>query len=136
PKPDQYVAVDTVVRPVTHTAETAVKSASTNGARSPVCVAAGSESRAATTATIPAKTSSASRAGDWRARWSTTSRSPPSSLWGHRPAVVTLTGTPCQNPGRATVKHAQAPAPVERGPPGVRLRGGSSHGTAPPGPHP
>jgi hypothetical protein len=64
PKEDQYTPVGTVVRPVTHTAEVAVNRASMNGARSPLAVAAGRLSRAVKMRITPAKTVSASRAGD------------------------------------------------------------------------
>ena len=64
PKVDQCVAVSTVVRPVTQTAETAVKSASTRGVRSCSTVAIGSDSRPVTARIIAVKTARARRAGE------------------------------------------------------------------------
>ncbi len=74
PKPDQYVAVSTVTSPVTQTADTAVNSASTNGARWPLAVATGSESRPVTRTMTLAKTVIASRAGELRPTSSTRAR--------------------------------------------------------------
>ncbi len=64
----------TTTRPVTHTADVAVKNASTNGADRPLAVAQGAMSRAVKTAMTAANTVTASRAGDCRARRSTISR--------------------------------------------------------------
>src|SRR5690606_39498378 len=68
-----------------------MNSASTKGARSPSVVAAGSESRAVSTAMTPRNTSSVSRAGDWRAIASiasrTADRAPGSSLATSSPLV-------------------------------------------------
>src|SRR5690606_26740476 len=50
PQVDQYSPVGTVVRPVTDTAETAVNTASTKGARCPLAGATGRVTRAANTA--------------------------------------------------------------------------------------
>lgn len=79
PSPDQYVAVSTVVRPVPHTAETAVNSASTSGARAPDAVAAGIESSPVNRVMTRANTVSARRAGEDRAtsasEWSSRRRS-------------------------------------------------------------
>jgi len=67
PKGDQYDAVSTVVRPVTHTADTAVKSTSTKGADSSEAEAIGSMSSAVMTPMISANVLRASRAGEYRA---------------------------------------------------------------------
>src|SRR5690554_1765263 len=96
PQVDQYSPVGTVVRPVTDTAETDVNTASTKGARCPLAVATGRESRATNTAMIPPNAVTARRAGAVRARRSTKSRGPQStassvrdmpSLFHHGPCV-------------------------------------------------
>lgn len=63
----------TTVRPVTQTAEVEVKTASTRGAGLPVVVAIGKESSSVITRMITANTSTTSRAGEVRARWSSDS---------------------------------------------------------------
>ena len=63
PSPDQYVAVSTVVRPVTQTADAAVNNASTNGARWPDAVACGRDSSAENSPMTRANTDRARRAG-------------------------------------------------------------------------
>ncbi len=75
PNPDQYCAVSTVTRPVTHTADTAVKTASGRAGEASPSRATGSDSKAVNTATMPAKAVSASRAGEERATSSMLSRS-------------------------------------------------------------
>ena len=75
PKIDQWVAVSTVVSPVTHTAETAVKKTSTKATGSSSAAAKGRLSRAVTMTMMMLKTARASRAGELRACRSTHSRS-------------------------------------------------------------
>ncbi len=64
PNGDQYVPMLTVDSPVTQIVETAVKSASANGADCPLAVEAGSDSRAVKMRISVAKTRTAKRAGD------------------------------------------------------------------------
>ena len=64
PKGDQYVAVSTTVKPVTQTAEIAVKRISMKGARSVEAVAMGSARSEVIKAMSMTKTINASRAGE------------------------------------------------------------------------
>src|SRR5665811_1222968 len=98
PKPDQYVPVGTVVRPVMHTADVAVKNASAKGAWWPSAVAGGLESNAVNTVTMPAKAVRVSWAGECRATlsilWRATSsgaRQRIDNVARHSPAQLTLT---------------------------------------------
>ena len=63
PNGDQYVAVSTVVRPVTHTAETVVKAAVSTGGRVGPGVEYGSESRTVPTTIAARNASGTMRAG-------------------------------------------------------------------------
>ena len=63
PNGDQYVAVSTVVRPVTHTADTLVKAAVRTGGRVGPGVDIGSESSAVPTMTAARNASGTTRAG-------------------------------------------------------------------------
>ena len=74
PKEDHCVAVSTVVRPVTHTADTAVNNTSTNDAGRPVAEENGKSNSSVMIIAIVANTAIARRAGDVRARCSTHSR--------------------------------------------------------------
>lgn len=64
PAVDQWVAVSTVVRPVTDTAEVAVKTASCRWAGTPEAVAHGINRSTVKTAIAPANARSADRAGE------------------------------------------------------------------------
>ena len=75
PKKDQWTAVDTTVRPVTQTAETAVKSAWWIGVKSPVAEAAGSASSPVNRTITTTNALRASRAGEVLAMSSMKSRS-------------------------------------------------------------
>ena len=65
PSPDQWPAVSTTVRPLTQTAEAAVKSAMSGVAPPGPCVAAGMESIAAPT-TLAARNAAATYCAGWR----------------------------------------------------------------------
>src|SRR5665648_850743 len=114
PKPDQYVPVGTVVRPVMHTADVAVKNASAKVAWWPSAVAWGLESNAVNTVTMPAKAVRVSRAGECRATSSIRSRAT-SSGRGTSIRTSRSTGQP------VTLWHSAQASRVGRSPRDVRL---------------
>ena len=74
PKKDQCTAVDTTVRPVTQTADTAVNMAWCSGVKSPVAEDTGRDSRAVNTRITTPNADSARRAGEVLAMLSMKSR--------------------------------------------------------------
>ena len=74
PKKDQCTAVETTVKPVTQTADTAVKRASSRGVGCPVAEATGKDNKAVKTRITTAKAVSARRAGELLAMPSMKSR--------------------------------------------------------------
>ena len=94
PKKDQCTAVDTTVRPVTQTADTAVKSAWCRGVTSPVAEDTGSDSKAVKTRITTANAVSARRAGELLAMLSMKSRR---RVKIHRPSRSGMPG--CQLAG-------------------------------------
>ena len=63
PNPDQKVAVSTMIRPVTHTAEVAVNKAVSRSGRFPSAVAIGNDSSSVPTITAPAQARAMTRPG-------------------------------------------------------------------------
>ncbi len=146
PKNDQWVAVETTVSPVTHTAETAVNRASCSGVYWPLAVAAGSESSEVKIAMTSAKVTSARRAGERtvnsaeaRRHWSRRVRHragvrvparcrPADSKEGMFPMVWrgsrSSEKTRCGRsfPQHPTINHGVASAPVAPPPPRPRRR--------------